>query len=247
MKTPNPHAQSSVRRLMETNVLVHLRSIQLRWAWLLPFVFVTSTAFGQPLPSSSPMWGVDANNSRQSPNIIPFDAPTIAWQKTSLNVHSGTAMTTDGQGGLFVPSGAFRRLMESGDPDPSVSSIVSRDSTAAHDINGQTYLWVNGRFEARNTKTGDLLWTGLPSNASDGLPPKIGSDGTIYAPKIQGQIVAYSPTGQLIYESDEYGVSIVGIGRVPAIDADSNVYFSVADQRSLPLLSRLTIRSATEK
>ena len=186
-----------------------------------------------PAQAAAPMWGIDFANSWQSPFAFPTNRPQIVWeQAVGFTNAFPTAITLDSSDGLFIPgtSEPFRRLLDTGDADLSAPLTVSRSSTTAHSVSGQSYLWRGGLFEARSSSNGDLLWSGVPSNVSDGLPPKIGNDGSVYAPEISGQLFKYAPNGQLIYASEEYGSTGILTGMVPVVDMDANAYFATGSR-----------------
>lgn len=67
---------------------------------------------------------------------------------------------------------------------------------------------------------GAPLWSGPPTNFSDGFGVKIGPDGTIYGGGGDNQLYAFSPRGSLLWTRPGFQIS----NPPPAIDAAGNLY-----------------------
>ncbi len=108
-----------------------------------------------------------------------------------------------------------------GQPVSFLTMPFGRSGTPAIDAAGNIYHW-EGEYMRAYSPDGFFLWSGAQTSNSDGISPKIGYDGTIYAIDSPANVMyVYSPNGTEKWQVQGYNASTP-----PAIDGNGNVYLS---------------------
>ena len=170
------------------------------------------------------MVGLNPANTNVSPYVGVSANPRILWQtyQGAVSTYNG-AMVLDSRGVLYTPNNS-PVWAASGQPVSFLKIPFGNSGTPAIDATGNIYHWEQDRFRAYR-RNGLPLWSSSPTDSSDGICPKIGDDGTIYALDFPGNVLhVYNPDG-----TEEWSVQALSDNAgfaAPSIDADGNIYLS---------------------
>ena len=179
-----------------------------------------------PANAPAPMFGLNISNTGQSSEAGPTTIPTIAWTDhlNPLNfTYAPKNLALSATGLLYAPG-----LYALNTSDGSIAWHAStgwRDSTVALDSSGLEFAPEGGRLIARSATTGTQAWAGVDTLASDLDPSKIGPDGTAYSTTFNGDMYAFTSSGQLKWVARAGTIQYGEASHIPAIDGSNNLYY----------------------
>lgn len=184
-----------------------------------PDSFSFAMSIAEPNPSEWPMFGMNAQHTRQSP-YVGAQTNNVKWKFWSSGTGFGFSDSIIGPDGtIYVGSGQEVRALN---PDGSVkwySEPISFFTRPALATDGTVYIGgYHGDVYAINPG-GSIKWT-YPTGGAITSSPAIGADGTVYIGSSDDNLYAINPDGSLKW-SFTTGSSVWSS---PAIGADGTIY-----------------------